>query len=887
MDRIEQLVAVLYQPGVAPGVVEQAQRELQQVQKSESGWELAGVMLASANANTQFLGAQTLMVKLKAGTDLPPLAAQRSQVLDALKQVISRGSPLFVSRKILSVLTKMFLNSDWPEGVASILTVVGTGSPLCYDFLDSLVEDSELPPANLRAKLVPQVSQIVLELLANGGLANERAVKTFEVWTMTFLDQFKPALGDLVNLMTHSFYGADDLCVAVIRCTDNLYSYESRLWPPETKMQLSRALQSLTAAYPSVPADFADDEKFLALAELVMTYCNEDFSETALHPFIVEIARANNAPVVDDPLAIECVGFWNQYTEDIISSGFSTSSNSVILTVISNYWPRIRIYDGLRPSDWEEFASFRTDFADFLELAYPLLGSQLFTHLADLVLISLEEMDWYGIESAMYCLNALADFIGDDYQGQRPELMHVQRIFQSDLWAKLPQCDNFRVKQTAVNLIGCFVDFFASPGGNSYLAVTLNYLFSCLGEQPLQNTASRAIQKLCDTCRTLLTGEISAFITVYGQIRSKLMELPHVRTVSAIAYVAQAQPTVVAQAAALETLLDLILSTEVAELNADEIRQLQFKCVAAVGKGFKETSAAPAAPAADVIEFWQNNEVSARIRTKIQGIIGCALETRDLTTVEAICDIVKAGMSEQTGPFVLEEQLATSFIVAKFRAGPEQVLTPVLDLAKFYIMCQRAAVKTHKPLAPGGVLEIAQMLDVELSIHLLSAALDVLTQLVLLASTCETTLANLGPLNVLRHAYAGLTTNDRFVLKSAVSFWKEFLQLNPLPADQATPLVQLVVVQISSEATRSELPAFVDIVKYLVSKHPLVTSTLLKHFVVSAPETLNLQRLDTKTRSDYVSQLFLLKGGRRTFDITQKFWQACRNIPDSYDPNMS
>ena len=63
IPEVEQLVKRLYQPG-SPQVIVAIQDQLQQLQRSAEGWQLADALLGSDDANVRFFGALTFTVKL-------------------------------------------------------------------------------------------------------------------------------------------------------------------------------------------------------------------------------------------------------------------------------------------------------------------------------------------------------------------------------------------------------------------------------------------------------------------------------------------------------------------------------------------------------------------------------------------------------------------------------------------------------------------------------------------------------------------------------------------------------------------------------------------------------------------------------------------------------
>lgn len=922
MEEVEKLVSVLYSPKTPPELLKDAQKALQLAQKSVQGWELAQFLLSSNQPESQFLGAQTFFVKINEGSDLPSPENQHRDLLSWLHNLVSQNAPSFVVRKLLNAIIKVFLYREhWPNCPLEVVQTLRGHHALIFEFLRYLVDDSELPSTVLREKLVPNVSNILASLLNEVGIAYSEALKALESWTSSFSDLFTGSLPAVIELSVTLFNNEprfslsedpEELALITLNVLSNLYTQNWRSWPITSRNQLLAALLQIIAIHrDTILADYATNDVYIAFIRLAIAVCQEDFDiNTQLHPFVAKMAGVSIS-VVDDPLAFEILEFWTLYIEEVISTRLSSSSShasEVISSVISGYWPRIKLSPGLNASDWDQFASFRKDFADLIELSYPIMGSQLFDQLTSVVVTSLSSPaspDWLSIESGLFCLNGLSDIIGDNYDKGKTEFQSVQRIFQSSLWDQLPQCKNYRVRQTAVTLIGCFVDFFQSDGGQAHLAVTLNYLFSCLTSEALETSASRSILKLCDACGTKLVDEIPAFLSIYSEIRSRLSRVPHVRTVAAITCVSRAIQDLSARAVTLHRLLELTTTATPLALprNSLETEQTRLKCIVVIAKNFKREEPMQQSPAhveqqLTEAKFWNENDTSLNIKQMLKELMHEAINISDVTSVETICDLMKAGFAEGTGPFYLGEAIVLQFVLSKVNKGPVLTLTPVFDLARFYLITRNVSIrqKSGQSFQPR---EFEVFVDAVLSKggEAPSAAIDLLTQLVAAAATMDLPFVNLVPgvREALELAVTGLSSGDRFVLRSSVALWREFLSspsqvarssdlqssLDPLIAEV---LIQSLVTQMSGNASRSDLGPICEVVKPLMSKHTMVASQLLTHSIVAAPQNQAIANQEEKTRKDFVTQLGILKGSRKTSDIVQKFWLKCRGIPDNYTP---
>lgn len=870
MDKVVALVSVVQTPQQDSALFAQAQRELQQLQRSPDGWDLAKALLSVPDTNTQFIGAQTFLVQLNDRTYLPAVTEMKLDLLSCLQHAVRLGYSAFVVRKLLAGIAKLYLSlgpGNWPECISGVTECL---SPrLALEFFQIMIEDSELDPVQLKLSLQAAFPAIIHAL--EHGLQSEEGIKVLCLYATHYFEEFKQELPRLLNLLEDEALAPD--AAPAVR---DLYVLHRRSWPLPLKRHLAEAFMRV-----HMVVDYVDDERFVAMAELIIDVCQEDFTEfTAQHSFLIELA-CSAYPVVEDPLAFPVLGFWNQYVDEVISSGMNSSAKEIIGPVISSYWPRIRLYDSLKPSDYNEFHAFRLEFADFLELSYQLVGSELFEHLTSVVLNSIAAPDWFSIESALFCLNSLSELIGEDYKGDRPEFGSIRLLFQSNLWLILPQCRHAKVRQTAVAVIGCYVEFFQTPEGRPFLATTLNFLFSSLGNTSLQPSASRSILKLCRNCRAQLTNEVPAFLAVYAQLRDVLEPVCHERTVCGIGCVVEAISDLSARTQAVGQLIELVITSNYAE---DPV-QARLKCLAAVGKSQQSDETATSGQILEFQEFFRADADAQAVHARLEAIIGSTLLVNDVGVVEATCELLKTGIPEPAGLFVFGNAFIMSYISQKFGvAGPESQ-NPLLDLARFLISTQLAGVRS-KTASGLDIDDLCSLVGLACAAADVSAAVDLLTEILKTVLFANAPLSLVGLDEAARRIVVpALESSDRFTLRSASAFLKELLSSrNELPDDLTESTVRMIVSLISGNASRSDLLNVVELFKLLISRHQRECSPWLRKFIVETPINAELTRVDTKTRAEFVAKVFLLNGARRTHSVVQNFWQQCRGIPESYTP---
>lgn len=90
-----------------------------------------------------------------------------------------------------------------------------------------------------------------------------------------------------------------------------------------------------------------------------------------------------------------------------------------IVQAIQKCWRKIQfppaeVWDDWDSVDQTDFHEGRRDVADMLQSSYTLIGSELLSMFASLVLQSLDGSRWAELEASLYCLGTLSDCISDE-----------------------------------------------------------------------------------------------------------------------------------------------------------------------------------------------------------------------------------------------------------------------------------------------------------------------------------------------------------------------------------------------------------------------------------------------------------------------------------------
>lgn len=871
LGQVEVLINTIYGTGQSPAAVKSAQRELLGYQRSQFGWELGQALLETHDPNAQFLGASTFLIKVHDHSAALPDQV-RTVILQWLQTAVQTPFKPFVTRKIMGAVITLYFRqyADWSDFLPNMTAVLNADIGQLLVLAQMLMEDyTRLQQSihSLRAALqemVPQVGGWIEQSLMQDNITLKlQALDTFLPWSTAFNHDLAPLLPAVINGLATDDFDLFDKAAAILA---DLYPIHFKAWSRDAKAQLQAILGKLTAQAP--------EEFYVPLGRLALVVATEDVStRNGLLAYILNVLTETDESVLDDELANDVLEFWNVFVEDIISGGMSAEHNEMIFKVIGIYWHRLQLFE-MSESSWEQFSSFRRDFCDFLELTYSLLGLGLFDLLVSSIVRELQirdyaKINWKEIEISLCCLNGLADIIG--VEGK--EFAAVQAVFSSTLWSDLQHCQSLRVRQTAVNVIGCYDAFFESEAGRPYLSPTLSYLFASLSEFSLQNIASRSIQKLCSSCRGVLVADYAQFVEAYRAIHTRLLSTAHHRIVLSVGYILQAIEDLNQQADAINEVLGLQESLIAQPGNVDAVLD-RLRCVAALGKSLREPTDAlvlhSQVEAAN--SFWPNEP--RRLRERLMRIVHQFVDRPEPDVCETLCEIIKSGLSEELSTvFTFGVEPCLTFLNDKNQLGPPVCRPPLVDLAAYLVTSQAAARALDRPTS-FAVLGLVSTDAPDGSLRLMTEVMAKLP-----AGLIE--FPRVGEL--LEFAVQSLCFSDRFVLSAASKFWMRFIGVSdaaPALEHVGQKLVDAIAKQVSGDANRSDVDYHADVLKKLMARAPLPAATWLRHSVIDAPVTPRLAAQTEKSRTDFVKQVGLLRGGRQTTQVVVKFWLHCRGLPE-------
>ena len=442
------------------------------------------------------------------------------------------------------------------------------------------------------------------------------------------------------------------------------------------------------------------DNQPMAYARLLLAYGDASVQDIAqrtdyeYYTYIMNqllgLLMCEGYAVAEDEICSQALEFWGTYVEHLVDCLFGTDGErsswmdravKYVMKAVEASWHKIRV----PPSDmiansWDHdaragFKAFRHDVGDLISCTYTLLGIGLFDYFVQLALDALSIQAWYHLEAALFCLNALADAMGNDDTGDKSLL----KLFSSDLFTNITEHSTIipsQTQQTALNLIKWYTGFFERH--TEFLPQTLSFLFTCLKVPELAIIASRAIFSLCYSCRKVLTPDLNPFLQQYEALLSWQVVDPLVKekVIGGVAAIIQALTPEENKLAPLDRLLYFVRKDVegcILSLSAGAIDEAQpkglnsLRCLVSIGKSMQIPDGTPVD--LEVEDTGWNIWEQAPGRSIQHDIILCyeAVLSRlrsDGEVVEAACQIFRAGYTESLpGPFVFPLTCTVDLVV--------------------------------------------------------------------------------------------------------------------------------------------------------------------------------------------------------------------------------
>ncbi|KAK9495647.1 armadillo-type protein [Lipomyces doorenjongii] len=647
-----------------------------------------------------------------------------------------------------------------------------------------------------------------------------------------------------------------------------------------------------------------------------------------------ELLRIPGFPIEDENVSNRTLEFWDLFVESILYDDDGTllasakdvrfsDTQSIMMQVISLLWIKLRLPDSSIAVQWTQdsrdgFFAFRKDVADLIESSYQLVQTRLYSVLVQFVIdsMSVTPIDWPGVEASLYALNAITQSLTSD----PPEFELLQTLLDSRLVSVLPTSPLLRARQTSLSLIASAIPYFQTDAGKKYIPTVVPYLFQCLASPSLALHASRSIFQLCSECATALRDDVPGFLSIYRDMLTHggaIDAIAKERIAGAIAEVLQQGVDDLAlRTVYLSDLVDVLsgyaeeavrlANDPTAVSDARDIAASALKSLAMVGKACRGVEDIDRISISSTLEHhWNAAGASGRlVKDKILEIVGAISHlpafAGDITIRQNATGVLKAGLSESLpGPFTWTADVILGYIRDEIGSvGRLDTLQPVLTLAAslvasnsisgtpdiHHLCVQLLEVLYTGALVPNNALTLNSDPDVNQgTLEILSKFLQRYLDVILASPHFESL--------VLQFAVAMVTAKEPLVVKSAVKFWNDLLNLSPDSQSPAIAHAIKQVIDISGPLLMSAVASSISgaAPRSLVTEYAKLIKTFFRTNTGPAQQWLtvafqieNCTADKARARHTFVEKIARLRGRPPTETIVKDFWIAERGQTFDY-----
>ncbi|KAL3463978.1 armadillo-type protein [Aspergillus heterothallicus] len=702
--------------------------------------------------------------------------------------------------------------------------------------------------------------------------------------------------------------------------------------------------QSGTAYIASLLEGDFDDEN-IAFLELLLAFSSLRQRQLLTRPLddkhekvvalLHTLFKAPGYAAVDDSAAPLVLEWWTEAADDLQDkllddeeqNGLGSAKQNLARVTLDCFeklkYPLPGELQEWNDDDRTEFSSFRRDVCDFLLAIYPILGVELVHVFQAQAKNSLINQDWRTFEAAIFCLAQLSEAVDENQHADEC----LNSIFFCPEFSGLCDGDSVMIpdkaRQTLVDMLGKYQSYFERT--HALLPRVLTFLFSSLDVAPCAPTASKSIAYLCKSCRNALKFELPAFISQFEQFRFKPTATTQTmeKVLEGIAAIIQILPADEDKAPFLERILKFfheqagLARNEATHGSVEPARNrghMVLRCLASIGRGLRTDGEVildsihgkdedPYPPT-----FWNTGSgaVSQNLIMQCMRLLMTDFPF-DVAIIEATCDILKAGFTETTGPYVFPPPMTVDFVksIPLGTTGTDVVM----GTASAFLASHGAHSHKVSDEAVALILRVydtfcwvqekPELYDPEIA----NSGIDFLTRLLpkyypyLFTLTYTPQGAGSRPpvvQAISNFTLLSLQGPEPIPLRSASQFWVSVLNLPTedgavqdtirecLPA-----LCRILVTQVAGRCARSDIEHLTDVLRRVVFKQqgharPHLTAALADignsqtgqgHAHVPSPDE----------RQRFLSSLFAARGVRtQTLQLVRAFWVKCRGAGFDY-----
>ena len=422
---------------------------------------------------------------------------------------------------------------------------------------------------------------------------------------------------------------------------------------------------------------------------LLVTDCNESPYKDYL-ALLLQVTGRPGIAVEDDQTIKEVLDFWGELVTEAQEKLYGPKAppeetpaklafKDLLSHAVNSLLVKIRQPPMSIWSDWDsderaKFGGLRRDFQHFLSTVYTFFGPHLFALLGNHTVAAGQRRDWDSVEAGLVAISGIADAAADSTEMDAS----LGMLFGSSLWHELVTAELVPpwARNAAVNLVAAYSPYFQRNPQS--LDTVITFLFRCLDAPAIAQTAARTIPTLCDVCRGTLAPFAQSFVDQYASFVDTAARPADVKEklIGAVAAVIQGQSASddpqqrQAARAALAHLLSIVeneVSAAFQEPNRGQTRERSREallCLASMGRGYRVPDSAvidldPEQPESggpgSESEILETSELQKRIAQLCHKVLFEFRQNEE--TVEAVCNVFRAGIPESSGPFMMTMEL--------------------------------------------------------------------------------------------------------------------------------------------------------------------------------------------------------------------------------------
>lgn len=622
IDEIVGLIHTLYAPNQDGRLVVNVQKQLQMIQKGPDATVLAHKLLQYPDQTVQFFGALTYTVYItnnEIDSSLADLLAD--EVIDAC----CKGVDLVVIQKLISNIGKIYVKLLYSplEKIFSKLSDLQTDPTviLKLGLLSCKIIGEELNRCeNINAEnnkiIISSMLDITTKNILNNSLPvlpEDEKIKTLwldclQSWMMyvsksEFDFILTSDLNDYFTVVINLLSLSND--IDSLNLISDVFDTNPSLINSNNKKIIDNLIFSEWTAEFISSNDLEDNKK---LSRFITLFLDSDMiflASRLIDPsydqkfeYLLSLTNQPGSPISDESFSVDLLEFWILFIEAFINdsesinailnnnedkiSTLNLKSKKLVLKLSSIYWEKAHLIDDL--SDYEdEFINFRRDVGELFESLFSICRNEIFSNLINSIIDSSvanpTNSEINNMDTSLYLLTLICSILGENNSS---EIItnDLELLFKDEFLKKIISLQNhtdinLRFHQYLVRNTIKFLSeiswFYNGEKSLLYAKNVLIFLFENLSNPIYQDSSSRAILMITNSCRNNLTDLLDDFESASNTMITNKFDIEiHVRSriIRSYSSILQTVEDLNTQAEKISKFLQLIYNESITAYNS-------------------------------------------------------------------------------------------------------------------------------------------------------------------------------------------------------------------------------------------------------------------------------------------------------------------------------